>query len=197
MTTPALHALRSACPRGHITVRTQHPWVFHNSPDVDRAVTPTEFNYEEAFAHTMSLEHADIWDTRVPVIEKNLRLVGAPSTKSTPPLLHLTQAELDEGASWINRLGRVVAIHTASPFRTKMWPTEYWSAVVEHLSQLGLMVVQVGGQTDERIAYTIDWLGVDFRMMSAALRHCVAVICIDSAVQHAAAAVGSRALVLW
>lgn len=91
--------------------------------------------------------------------------------------------------------------HTAKKYQhrsTKQWTPPYWEDLVEKLTSLGLLVVQLGTQYDEPLPYALNLLGMTtFREAAALIKQALCHISVEGGLVWSAKAVGTRAVVLF
>jgi ADP-heptose:LPS heptosyltransferase/glycosyltransferase involved in cell wall biosynthesis len=205
MATPMLEMMRRMNPGRNISVFA--PWakaVLAGNPNVDEIAE----HYLDA-QRTVRLEQsvyawASARQWKGHLAQAYCEMLNLPSPPDVTPRLFLdddsTPQDLPEKdyvviAGWSNAL-------TFDFYQTsgnKNWPIERWTAVVARLHDMGLTIVQLRGCEDEpRIE------GIDLDFLARPLRevfHCIArgraLVSVDTMAHHAAAALGTPAVVLW
>jgi len=201
MSTAALRHLRRRYPRSHITYVTDrhNADVLELNPHVDQIVERHEPDREGL---DIDLCHEDIWDSGVHVIDKYLTLVEAPADAARRVDLLLSPDDRRFAREFLGRRTEepVIVIHARSNMRCKDWPMWRWADLVERL-RMRYWVVQVGKEGEELIPGCLDATGLPgpapLRKTAALVEQACMAICVDSCVQHFAAALGVPAVVLY
>jgi ADP-heptose:LPS heptosyltransferase len=116
--------------------------------------------------------------------------------------IFLSDEEKDFALRIISPLKRpVISLHT-TPERfdngRKLWPAEYWDMLADLLVALPCTLVQLGGQGERPVAGAIHLTGTqDIRRSIAVIGECDLHIGVVSSLMHGAAAMGTRALILY
>lgn len=151
-----------------------------------------------------------------PVIDRYLnalRTLGGPVAEH-PPRLHVRPENAALARQLLGREepgggdpGPRVVIHAAASSAVKMWPPERFAALADELARrFGARVHFLGAPSDRAVMETIGQLAAETHAYHWSLRlpQSVAVIAEadvfvgnDSGLSHIAAAVGTRAVVLW
>jgi ADP-heptose:LPS heptosyltransferase len=90
-----------------------------------------------------------------------------------------------------------VAICPGSGHPLKSWPIESWQEVVSGLIADGIMVYQIGGPRDPLVAGAVDYRGASLARTASILEATNALLTHENAMAHLAAAVGSKAAVIY
>jgi ADP-heptose:LPS heptosyltransferase len=116
---------------------------------------------------------------------------------SESPEIFLTAGEEAAGSSRVaGSAGPLVAIATTAAFSAnKNWYDDRWEALVGR--HPGYTFVQLGAPGEKPIKGTRDLLGLPLRASFAVLRHCTALVGPDTAITHAAAALGVPTVALF
>jgi ADP-heptose:LPS heptosyltransferase len=111
------------------------------------------------------------------------------------PDIFLTPDEERFGATLRRNQGDYIVVHTTTNRVQKNWPTEYWDALVRSMPHR--RILQVGGDADERVPSAADYRGLAIRYSFAVVKYARVFVGVDSVMQHAAAAFGVPAVVLF
>jgi len=201
MSTAALRHLRERYPQSRITYVTDrhNADVLELNPHVDQIVERHELDREGL---DIDLCHEDIWDSGVHVIDKYLTLVEAPADASRRVDLILSEDDRRFARGFLGPLRQepVIVVHAKSNMRCKDWPLWRWADLVERLAR-DYWVVQVGRAGEELIPGCLDATGLPgpapLRKTAALVEQACFAICVDSCIQHFAAALGIPAVVLY
>ena len=201
LSTPAVRAMKQRYPDAQVIYATDRRYaeLLETNPWVD--VVDDTVNAGENDLH-IELDHEDVWRTQVHVIDKYLTLAETPGDADRTLDLILTQSDRRFARRLHARLPQrpTVVFHTRSNMACKDWPYEYWQALAEALSQEH-NVIQVGREGEPPIDGVLDATGITapspLRKTAAILADADVVVCVDSCVQHMAAAMGIPAVVLW
>lgn len=110
----------------------------------------------------------------------------------------LTEKEEVFGAQLRAQYGRYVSLHVLagwSPY--KNWYEDRWQEVMERLFKKGIVVIQIGASWDPAILNTVDMRGHTIKEAVSVIKHAAVHMGVDSFSNHASAAVGTRAVILF
>jgi len=140
--------------------------------------------------------------------------LGLEQEKSVQPTIHLTNAEMRDGRDYCRSTDKPVLLMQITggpvqyqrekdgtlailpPTYERNLPTSIAQAVVNELFS-EYVILQVSKRGQPQLANTVQLQDVDERKLYAIIANANVVLCIDSFVQHAAAALGKKAIVLW
>ncbi len=116
--------------------------------------------------------------------------------------LYLTREELDDAKALLDNVSRpIVSIQTtAGEFGggRKLWPQDYWTALVELLADQGITVIHLGGVEETIVPKTISMIGKqDIRRSMAFVAQVDLHVGVVSSLMHAAEALNTQAIILY
>jgi len=110
--------------------------------------------------------------------------------------IHLSEEEMRMGREHLVGLRNPVAFHTrATSTQNKLWTDESWQTLVQNCPEYTF--VQVGDRVEPPVSGAVDLRGLPLREAFATIKHCSALVGLESAFAHAAAALGVPAVVLF
>jgi ADP-heptose:LPS heptosyltransferase len=93
---------------------------------------------------------------------------------------------------------RIAVIAPSSKTSRKMMEPSVWQELVEKLTSMGMLVIQVGQKDDTYIKGSYSLLGLTTpRQLISFLRKSDVIISIDSFIMHAAHLIGKPAIIIW
>lgn len=121
---------------------------------------------------------------------------GIPAGMQTE--ITLSEKELAFGEELQRQYGKYVTLHIQAGWsQYKEWYDDRWSAVVEALFKDGISTVQLGDSNDRILPNTVDMRGHTPKEAVATIKYAKAHMGVDSFTNHAAHAVGTRAVILF
>lgn len=204
MFTPVLRALRDKHPQSKIFLyytNDGHRDVFLHSPWVDQLRPRTKALSRAHQLLRLRGLVAPLGDAR-PSILYNIHaskimgeMIGVEVTDPRPQLF-LSEQERTIGCDLLAKLKRpCIALHTTSAFANKNWFQENWERVVAQFAQCTF--VQVGRKIERQVRGAVDFRGTSLRVAFSIIRQCDALLAVDSAMAHAAAAFRVPSTVLF
>ncbi len=201
--TPCLRALKKQHPEVvlHLYYKNaDHRDVFLHNPFAnilaDRATaSPVPLGYERVYEPAIGFH----WPNTLYKVNASrvLAEVLDVTLEDDRPELFLTAEETQAARQTMERFRRpVVAIHPSSSFDYKEWYPERWAELIQRNASW-CTFVQMGVAADQRIDGTFDLRGRSLREAFAILGQCDAMVGVDSALAHAAPAVGTPGIVLF
>lgn len=95
-------------------------------------------------------------------------------------------------------LKNVVLLQCKTNDSAKDWSMENWEALAFRIRELGLRPIQIGGRNDPKIANASSWLnGCTWINTANYMKNVLTTICLDSVVQHLAAAIDAPFIALY
>jgi ADP-heptose:LPS heptosyltransferase len=135
------------------------------------------------------------------------RLLGCEG-QAAAPRLHLEPAEIDDAGKELAGLraangGPLVALHAGASFGIRRWPRERFSAVLQRVRErIGGLAIVADPEGSFRGIEPPS--GVPFRILQGGLRRVLALLactdvllCSDSGIMHAGAALGNRVVAVF
>lgn len=121
---------------------------------------------------------------------------------STEPRLMLTDDEISDGQAIARQIAAeggdrpLVGIHCGASTRNREWRLEKWHELIHRCA--ALTFVQFHGNAEPRVQGALSaGSGLSLRETAAVLAHCTSVVAVDSWINHAAAALNVRGVVLF
>lgn len=212
-TTPVVHAAREAHPDHHVVMVTDKTEVFIGNPHVDMVATLAFTPRNDDLLIDLDLAYEE---------RRTKHILAAYSDKAALPVagsrpcLYPSDAEARSVGDAISNLADKngglefwVAIHAAAKSPHRIWPQAHWKVLLDQLSEdkrIGL--IWVGGPEDYSPAQldlpsailerSLDLVGkTNLAMTAAAISFADLLVAPDSGMSHVAAAVGTRAIVLF
>jgi ADP-heptose:LPS heptosyltransferase len=215
LVTPALRTLKQQAPSRRVIVygqRREHEQVLRHNPYVDKVHLPDRRarpSFHWIAARTFfwrAVWPRNLLCANYGELRPSLGYTSSATTiigdllgvqVTNPKLdLFLTDQERAAGRQALQGYARPVAIHPAAACSpNKLWNPERWAALVASLPELTF--VQLGTIRDPLVDGVVDLRGASLRHSFALLANCRALVCVDSALAHAAAALAIPAVVLF
>lgn len=204
--TPALRELRAKYPQAFIGCVVRHSELLARNPNVDkyyeaRPISRSPFDelYRDADLN-LYVDYQAYHPYKKHFIDLLCELCDVhPSSKQLE--LYLSPEEEEVGRQVVHSARRannnnfVVALHVSASSPNREWSVQKWNQLV--LRCPDLTFVQLGGEHEPPIEGTIRVANaVTVRQAAAVVKYADTLVCIDSYMQHAAAAVGTRGVVL-
>ncbi len=120
--------------------------------------------------------------------------------RASPGDLFFAEGERARAAAEAARLGRFVVVEpmTKGNFgNNKAWPVAHWERLAAILTGEGHTVVQMGPEGVPALPFARRVVTPSFRDAAALLAHASLIVTTDGGLHHAAAAVGTPAVVIW
>lgn len=203
MATPALAALRKKYPDSEIRVlcNKNHEPILRNNPDIDYfSVSPDEsaLNEEEVDilfdANYGKLKPSLNYDKHAAKIIGDLLDV---EVEDVTPKIILTKEEEEKAKKIVSKYKNPVAIHITSKCSSNQeWSLKNWNKLIEKMKDHTF--IQLGLADEPLVEGAVDLRGkTSIREAIAVVKHCKFFVGVDSFLQHAAAAVRTKGIVLF
>lgn len=203
--TPLFRNIKKANPDKKLIVVTFYPELLYNNPNVDLATKPTkQYNpdrvncYKYGFENSFLGTYAESWcrSFNIPFDEDKLEF-------------YPTQEEETGIKEYLKELDKpiiVVAPSSGYAFQNgkrlkftanRDWHSENWEKLCKEL-QKNYVVIQLGGTKEEKLINVNEYvLGENVRKAITLLKYVHLWISVDSLIQHAGTAVGTKGIVLF
>lgn len=204
--TPALRALRAKYPDAFIGCVIRHSELLAGNPYIDRyyeaqpiSRLPFDELYQGADLH-LYVDYQAYHPYRQHLVDVLGELCGVRPRSRQPDLFLLPDEELV--AQQLTQQIRqaegnrpLVALHTSATTPNREWELPKWQELVASCADLTFVLL--GGAADPPIEGTVRLAGqLTARQSAALVKYCDGFVGIDSYMQHAAAAVGTRGVIL-
>lgn len=202
--TPALRKLKQNRPSDRLIVyceKPSHLEVLKNNPYVNSlrmltritALSLRLFRRPVRVAPLGNMRPGILYDVHASHIIGSLIGITLDNTK---PELYLTDREEALAKAMLEKVAHPrIAIHTTSNFTSKNWMQSEWAALVGR--NTGYRFVQIGGANEKLVEGAVDMMGTPLRVAFALIGACDALVGVDSAMAHAATAMGIPSVVLF
>jgi hypothetical protein len=214
-------SIKAANPEARVVVACGWPDIYLNNPHVDRLydLRNPQFFYDDCVVRSRvrllkvePYQHERYLYQELPLIDAWCEMVGVPNTGGGPEVF-LSDGELQVGKAAVARSPRpVVLLHTEGGklpeqaddvyrrqaqkgMHTRSLSFGFTQKLISLLSKKYHIVV-VTGQNQHQFT-GCDHLTGKLRDIMAFLPHVAKIVCIDSFIMHAAAALKRPAIVLW
>ncbi len=180
-----------------ITVHRVKEELLRNNPNVDE--TGHRYNGIDLNYHYGKINVGNHFDKNI--IDIMCRKVGVRNVQHTVDIF-LTDEERAYAEDKIEPLKRpIITIHaTPGSFGQgrKLWPLKYWKKLISMLNKKEYTILQLGSAGEPHIEGSLNLLGTqDIRRSIALMNSADLHIGIVSSLMHGAAAVGTRAIILF
>ena len=202
--TPALKSIKAAHSHTKVTVyclRREHMEVLKNNPNIDALKWGSAFRralYHLRLLRVSPINYADLRPSlcyQKTASEIIAEMLGV-TLSNNKPEIYLTAREEESARTRLAQLERPVAIHAKAGFtENKDWPTEMWEQLVAENTQYNFL--QLGSATEQLIKGAVDMRGLTLRESFALIKYADGFVGIDSCLAHAAAALGTPAVVMF
>jgi ADP-heptose:LPS heptosyltransferase len=206
--TPALRLLRQRFLRHRIVVVTNHKALLINNPNVSAAVEQpsTSENYVEALLKSANCHfHIDYrpfcMAGQPHHIADIICMICGVKPDGRKPDLFLGPAERTYGRELVSAIQPygtqpIIALHTGASTKNRQWLSRNWYALVRRFPRATFL--QIGATDDTRVPGTFDLRGrLSLRNVASVLLAVDCLIATDSWLNHAAAALGRPAVILF
>jgi len=207
--TPSLRAIKKRYPlsRTHIFCTTPaHLQIFKNNPFIDKLEFGSVWRHPIQTIRTMqgwaTYDYRSDYGIWLPSLtsDKHAAKIIAEwlgvslSTESVE--LFLNAQDEARGAKLLMPYKNCVVIHPKAAFSAnKDWIWERWPELVERNPQYTF--IQIGSSGEDYVKGCVDHRGISIRDTAAVIKAANALVAVDSLFAHVAAAVGTRAVVLF
>ena len=195
--TAAVAAYRNAHPEAHLTVEVPHPEIFLGHPAVDAIAWLPQADAAFDRVHRLRLPVAAEDRDRTLQASAAAQL-GVPLGDPRPVVRLAAWERAAAQRRFGEPAGPLVLVAPYSRWPSREWPPERWRALVARLRAWGCAVWFVDGGERPPLPGARDLGGATtVRELAALLERAQLLVAVDSAAAHLAAAVGTRAVVLF
>ena len=212
MATAVVNSIKKQCPNSKIVVASPYSSVWENNPDIEEVVNFVEDS--DFFKNHMAGKDAEFFGNDPYLSEDFLyrrnhlmkvwsEMFGIKYNNSSPKL-YFTDEEQRQVKSKLPKEKPLFFIQTSGGAPNQEYPISWMrdmpmplaQKVVNHMTQKGYEVIHIRHENQYALENT-TWIPMNTREMMCSLLFADKLLLIDSVAQHAAAALGKKAVVCW